>query len=263
MAFRFNYTKRQKIFLPDIEVKLSKEATPLKVFLHLDLSGYPEFKETDLAVIEAIRRTKAERVELGKVGELNQDKTAIEFSEFPDGLDVYYRFKIIDPDTRRIKGLAEEVHPVDRPAKPADWEALFPVSLADPEDGLNERFWMVSFTNPQHPVLLLSRKKFTSRDCVKSDEFRSLVWPQAFRDVLVHTFIVRIGNPPAWIEEWRTYVVERLGGEAPPPETLFDDNSNEYLERTENWIDEAVALFSSAFSLGMVTIKNLTREIHQ
>jgi len=263
MAFRFNYTKRKKILLSHIEVRVQKNAKPLSIFLHLDLSSYREFESTDSAVIEAIRRTKSERVELGTVGDLNQEKTAVVFSDFPDGTDVYYRFKIIDPKTRRIKGLAEEVHQADRPDKPSDLEPLFPISFADPEDGLKERFWKVSFTDPKNPVLLLSRNKFQSRDCVKSDEFKALVWPQALRDVLVHAFIVRAGDPPSWRDKWRKYAIERLGTDAPPADSLFSENPCSYCASAEEWIDEAIALFSAHFGLGAVTIKNLTKEIHQ
>lgn len=263
MAFRFNYTNRKKILTSDIEVRVLKGASPLKIFLHLDLANYRDFSPTDLAVIEALCRTKAERVELGALGSLNQEKMAIEFPEFSDGIDVHYRFKVIDSRTRRIKGLAVDIHNADRPSRPADLEPLFPISFAQPEDGLKERFWKVSFSEPNNPVLLLSKDKFPSRDCVKSNEFKAFVWPQALRDVLVHAFIVGVGGNISWQDKWKTYAVERLGANVPPDADLFDQDSAAYLDSIEAWIDDVVALFSSHFALGSVTIKNLTKELHQ
>lgn len=262
MAFRFNYTNRKKILTSDIEVRVLKATSPLKIYLHLDLSNYRDFGPTDIVVIEALCRTKAERVELGPLEKLNQEKMAVEFPEFSDGLDVHYRFKIIDSKTRRIKGLAEEIHNADRPPKPADLEPLFPISFAQPEDGLKERFWKVSFSEQNNPILLLSKEKFQSRDCVKSNEFKAFVWPQALRDVLVHAFVVGVAGNVSWQDKWKAYAVERLGADVPPDAKLFDEDSATYLDSIEKWIDDVVALFSSHFALGAITIKNLTKELH-
>jgi hypothetical protein len=263
MAFRFNYTNRKKILTSDIEVRVLKDVSPLKIFLHLNLANYRDFIPTDIVVIEALCRTKSERIDLGTLGNLNQEKTAIEFPEFPDGLDVHYRFKIIDAKTRKIKGLAEEIHNADRPPQLADLEPLFPIAFSQPEDDLKERFWKVSFSEPKNPVLVISKAKFQSRDCVKSNEFKAFVWPQALRDVLVHAFIVGVGGNISWQEKWKAYAVERLGANNPPAAKEFDEDPVSYLETIETWIDEVVALFSSYFGLGAVTIKNLTKEIHQ
>ena len=257
MAYRFNYTKRKKIVLSDVEVRVASAVSPLKVFLVANLEDYGEFSPEDKAVLEAIRRTKSQRFELGPVSSL-AGKRECSFPDFADGEDVYYRLKIVDATTRRIKGLAEEIHRADRPDKPLPLKSIFPVQWADPSDGIGDQFWSVSFSG-SFPVLLLSKSKFQNKDIVRFNEFKALVWPQALRNVLVHAFIVHSDIHPSWAEDWKTFVEGSLGAGALPDASDKDANPDLFFEETERWIETAVANFSRHAGLKTVEIAGLTK----
>lgn len=253
MAFRFNYTQRERILLSDVSVSVEHEIQPLKVFLVAQLEGYKSLLPNDRVVLEAIRRTKAQRQALGTVAELG-DKKAVVFDEFPDGEDVYYRLKIVDANTPRIKGMAEEIHRADKPNQETPMEGILPVQFADPNDGLKEQFWGIHYS-ASGPVLLLAPGKIRNKECVKLPEFKALVLPQALRNILTYAFLVCGENTPSWADAWKTFA-EAKGAGAPPEWTM--DNGPETLD----WIDIVVANFSEHIRLGAVEIKGITREVH-
>lgn len=253
MAFRFNYTKREKILLSDVSVIVDHAAKPLKVFLTANLDGYKAFVPEDRVVLEALRRTKSQRVALGTVAELGEKK-AVEFDEFPDGEDVYYRLKIVEAASPRIKGMAEEIHRADKPDKQTPMQGILPVQFAQPEDGLKEEFWRVAF-QATGPVLLLSKEKLRNKECVKSPEFKALVWPQVFRNVLIRAFLASGKEPPEWAEDWKTFAEAKGAGS--PPEWQGEQSFDEIM----SWIDEAVANFTEHIHIGAVELKGITKEV--
>jgi hypothetical protein len=99
MAFRFNYTNRDRILLSDAEIKIVQGEPKLTVYLTSDFNAQGKYLATDIVVIEAYRFTKAQRIELGTVCELPK-KCKIVFDDFVDPLNVKYRLKIVDPETK-------------------------------------------------------------------------------------------------------------------------------------------------------------------
>ena len=257
MAFRFNFTRRKKIRLADVEIRVKDGASPLTVFLVAALGGYRDFDPGDRAVLEALRLTKAQRIDLGLVSSLAA-KREIVFDEFADAEDVHWRLKVVDAATRRIKGLAEEIRRADKPDKPTPLQSIFPVQWADPEDGLGDQFWGVSFKSNKAPVLLLAKGKLRGKDCVRSPEFKALVWPQALRNVLFHAFVVRADNLPDWVDAWRTFAETTLGAGAPPDLSDRVDDP-QAMQEAVDWIDSAVAAFSRHFGLRTVELKGLSK----
>ena len=252
MAFRFNYTHRERILLSDVSVSVEHGSQPLKVYLVTQLGNYKTFMTSDRVVLEALRRTKSQRKEIGSVGELGEKK-AVVFDEFPNGEDVYYRLKIVDSATPIIKGMAEKIQRADKPDRETPMEGILPVQFADPSDGLKEQLWGVSFS-PSGPVLLLTPGKIRNKECVKSQEFKALVWPQVLKTVLTYAFLVCGENTPEWAEDWKKFA-EAKGAGSPPEWT--GDNAIEIFD----WINEVVANFSEYAHLGAVEIKNITKEV--
>ena len=254
MAFRFNYTNRERIRLSDVSVSVEHSVKPLKVFLVAKLDAYKSFANNDRVVLEAIRRTKAQRKDLGTVAGLGEKK-AVEFEEFPDGEDVYYRLKVVDANTPRIKGMAEKITRADKPDQQTPMQGIFPVQFADPADGLKEQFWKVYYSS-SGPVLLLAPEKVRNKDCVKTAEFKALVWPQALHNVLTYAFLICGDNPPEWAEDWAKFAEARGAGKA--PEWTTGESTN--LREIHDWIEQAVACFSEFARLGSVEIKGITKE---
>ena len=260
MAYRFNFTGRKRVLEAEAQIHVIKDITPLKVRLEQTFSSSSRhfYSDNDIVMLEAIRRTKLRRCFLGKVGELQKD-TIAEFPDFSDGKEVYYRLRIVDPITHKLKGLAKTLKDADKEQTPADLEPLLPVALSQSDDGLGNRFWMVN-CDSESPVLIISSKKFDSYEPVKSPEFRALVLPEVLREVLIYAFIhsASSGSFPEWAEKWKIFVSVNLGVVDGRPDTPPDELDENYIQKTLRWIDNAVRQFADNSQLSTIFIKNLT-----
>lgn len=258
MAFRFNFTGRRRVLEAEAKVHVIKDAKPLRVRLEQTFSSKNIYSPDDHVMLEAIRRTKLRRFDLGTVGNLQPETTA-DFPDFTDGKEVYYRLRIFDPATHVLKGLAKTLKDADKEQKPTDMEPLLPVALSQPEDNMGSRFWKVRLEQNSNPVLVISSKKFNSYEPVKSAEFKALVQPEVLRQVLTYAFILSAptGGFPEWSEKWRTYVSVNLGVRG-CPESAPNSVDESYITEVSKWIDDAVRAFADHFNLSGVTIKNLT-----
>ena len=252
MAHRFNYTQRERIRLEHVSVSVAHDTSPLKVYLVAQLGAYKTFADNDRVVLEAIRRTKAQRKDLGLVSTLGEKKEVV-FDEFSDGEDVYYRLKVVDAASPRIKGMAEEIHRADKPDPQTPMQGILPVQFADPTDGLKEQFWKIDFQSTG-PVLLLAPGKVRNKECVKTPEFRALVWPQAMRNILTFAYLICADDTPEWADNWGKFAEAKGAGK--PPE--WDEKN---LLEIHEWIDQAVACFSEHARLNTVEIKGITKEV--
>lgn len=263
MAHRFNYTKRDKIRLEDIEVKTARGKSPLTVFLKVNFSRYLEkgtLKAEDLVVFEAHRRTKASRRPLGTVGAMPSSQK-VEFVEFPNDENVLFRLRVIEPETRLVKGMAKRITPANKPEEDGPMDSIIQVSLADPEDGLGERLWKVTFNGGSLPTVLLSGKRFATPDASRTAPFQALVWPEILQEILLYTFVVRAFDPPPWKRKWIEYSEEVLGVPDPPADAPDDAQQlTQYFQDAYRWIDEAVRAFCSRRNLDSVSIPGVTKE---
>ena len=253
MAFRFNFTRRNRVFEAEAKIHVDRDAKPLKVRLEQTFSK--NYGKDDLVMLEAIRRTKLRRQVLGTIENLKPVQD-VEFPDFPDGREVYYRLRIVDPETKKLKGLAKTLKDADREKTPGDIEPLLPVALSQPNDGLGNRFWMVK-SDGEAPVLIISSKKFSGYEPVKSPEFKALVLPQVLREVLIAAFIHPEGCIPEWADKWKTFVTVNLGvGNVPkaPTGNLDED----YIRTVLDWIDDAVRKFADESHLSDLSIEGLT-----
>lgn len=257
MANRFNFTGRKRILESQAKIHVLKGVKPLKVVLEQTFSGSSIYTPEDRVMLEAIRRTRRERCELGSIGAL-QKNTEAEFKMFDDDMEVYFRLSVVDPQTNRLKGMAKRLKNADREQKPADLDPILPVALSQDEDELGSRFWMVRFNGSEGPVLVISGKKFSSYEPVKSADFRAFVWPEALRQVLTYAFIQSWEGFPEWSQRWKTYTSQMLGVLG-APENEPDSPDTEYMTNTARWIDTCVRRFAVVNNLSSVTIKNLTR----
>ena len=265
MAHRFNYTKRDKIRLEDIEVKTAKGKSPLTVFLKVDFSRYLDkgtLKAEDLVVLEAHRRTKASRQPLGTVGSMPSSQK-VEFVEFPNDENVLFRLRVIEPVTRLVKGMAKRITPANKPEEKGPMDSIIQVALADPEDGLGERLWKVAFEGVSLPTVLLSGKRFATPEASQTAPFQALVWPEILQEILLYAFVVRAFDPPSWKSKWISFAEEVLGVSDPPAPTDAPDDTQQlpqYFRDVYRWIDEVVRAFCAHRDLDSVSIPEVTKE---
>ena len=263
MAFRFNFTGRKRVLEAEAQIHVIKEDEPpgqpghLKVVLEQTFtsSGRHIYDKSDIVMLEAIRRTKLRRCSLGTVGELQKD-TIADFPDFPNGKEVYYRLRIVDPVTHKLKGLAKTLKDADREQKPTDVESLLPVERSQDDDELGNLFWKVKFES-EGPVLIISSKKFDSNELVKSPEFRALVLPEVLREVLIEAFIhsVPSSGDSEWVDNWKTFVAVNLGVEG-GPENEPDALDENYIRETKRWIDDAGRSFADKYQLSTIERDN-------
>ena len=76
MAYRFNFTGRKRVLEAEAKIHVEKDAKPLKVRLEQTFSTRNLYGADDIVMLEAIRRTKLRRCNLGTVGGLQQNTRA-------------------------------------------------------------------------------------------------------------------------------------------------------------------------------------------
>ncbi len=260
MSRRFNFTKRRRIYEAEAKISVVQGALSAGLTIKLEQTFAREggYDEEDEVFIEAVQRIKVQRCRLGKILELQTKPIiTVTFSSFKDEKEVHYRIRVVDFQTKKLKALAKNLHQVNRAQKSTELDSILPVALSVPEDQIGERFWKVScLMGTNDPVLILSSKKFSSYDSVRSAEFKALVWPEVLRQVLTYAYILHWNSPPEWSEKWARFVTENLGIPGiPDVPTNADDD---YITKTADWIESAVCEFASRFSLSDVTIKGLT-----
>lgn len=250
MPQRFNFTGRKRILETQAKIHVIKEAKPLKICLEQTFAN--NYSSDDIVIIEAIRRTKKERVPLGSVSQI-APQNAISFKSFQDGNEVFFRISVVDPLTNKLKGLAKRLRDADKNQNPSNVRSILPVALSQEEDEMGDCFWTLKYSEA-NPLLLLSSKKFSSFEPLKSAEFKALVWPEILRQILVYIYIIRWDDFPEWEEDWKKYVEENIGMPgAPVPQSTFND---EYIGKVIDWIDQAVKMFAQHENLSSIVIPN-------
>lgn len=253
-----NYTGREAIDRDLIAVVPKKNAPVLTVFLKTQqpLRDNPRFDGCHV-VLDAVLRTRAQRMELGPLAEL-VPSVEIEFGEFLPDDEVQFRLKIVRPADKVITGEVSGLRiKSDKPEEPAPGrrKSLLPVTWATEGDGMKGRFWKVDFTTPQYPVLLIAKGKFAACGDVNNPAFQALAFPAIMKEVLTYAFVTRFCNPPPWTEDWKK-LVSLLGCESCPERPEGADSPQEveeHLESVRKWIDAASAHFASDCHLDSIS----------
>ena len=253
MPQRFNFTGRKRIFEDEAKIHVLKDTNPLKIHLEQSFSSSQCYSPNDIVMIEAIRRTRRDRVQIGKISELANSEEIV-FQSFQDGNDVLFRIYVVDPSTSKKKGQAKRLRDADKSQNPSSIKSILPVELSQEEDEMGDCFWKLKFDD-NNPLLLLSSKKFSSFEPTKSSEFKALVWPEILRQVLVYIYIVRWNAFPSWEEDWKKYVEVVIGAVGAPKEEPQNPDE-EYIERTMDWINDAVRGFAQHVNLSDTVIPN-------
>ena len=102
----FNYTGRKQLERSVAEFVLkSPDGSPLAVYFNNALFDLKEFAGCDV-ILEAHFQTRAQRVALGKVEELEK-KVEVVFDDFSYADGVQVGIKLVEPGTKLIRAVAE------------------------------------------------------------------------------------------------------------------------------------------------------------
>lgn len=253
-----NYTGRESIDRDLITIEAKKNAPVLTVYLKSKqgLKDNPKFNGC-LVVIDAVLRTRAQRIELGSLADLPVSKEVV-FSDFLPGDEVKFRLKIVDPGDKKItgevSGLRVKGDKLEDPIL-GKRKTLLPVNWAAEGDEMKGQFWKLDYSNGNFPVLLLAKGKFTALGDVNRPEFRALAFPAIMKEVLTFAFVTKFDNIPVWAEDWNKLAL--LLGCDPIPQRAETANApqevEEHFENVCKWIDEVSAQFAHECRLELIT----------
>jgi hypothetical protein len=234
MIRRINYTGRQRLNRDDVKIVLHEDIGKPAKFDAIFRFQPHDLPDDATVFVEAYRQTFLMRFDFGTVSKLEapSNRSLTEF-ETPDGL--LFRIKITSQSPQRGRLLAEADRIPFRRADEVEQDRV-PLLPVVPQD-LGAEITRVDFAD--EPRLLINSTLGDFRSLARSPVFMSLVYPQAFREIL--TRILRIDNyrevddPNNWRSNWLRYSMMLPGIAAPPEE---DDET-----LTENWIDDVVSAF--------------------
>ncbi|HBI47093.1 MAG TPA: hypothetical protein DDY78_30205 [Planctomycetales bacterium] len=230
---RLNYTGRARINRSDVCVIVYQPPQGPPTFdVDLRLGGYKLPAEA-LIFVEAYRQTLWMRFPFGRAGAIvpPQDRRLTDFDS-ADG--ILFRVRVTSSGDRHGVMLAEaDKIPVRRPDDVDEHRTpLLPVQSAD----LDQEVCRVDFSGD--PVLLVN-KNLNKQAVAAHPLFRTLVCPQAMREIL--TRILKIEEFPDLEdhEDWRTRWL--LFAEALPGVGEIEDGDS---DRYDDWIESAVGSFA-------------------
>lgn len=244
MRRTLNFTGRKLIPQDDFQVQtIDNGGQDFDLDLDLDGLGLPDSAQI---YVEAYYRTDLMRFGWGTVGAVNppSEKT---LDEFADVEAVRFRIKVVDSesDLGRILARREQIRPGSELEDGEDsdedsgtaGESLLPVAFVD----LGDEIWRLN-VDPAPTLELNNRDERVEREFRHNPQFRSLVLPDAFRQILRQILIIDpvpledIQAGEGWESKWLKFAEKQHGD--PPPE-----GSEEDIQERTRWIDGAVARF--------------------
>ena len=244
-----NFTGRQRISTSDVTIELHNEAIP-PVFKvpHFSLQSYGLPAEA-LVCIEAYHRTDYMRFELGTVADITVPESFV-LTKFgsPDG--IRFRVKVTsvtDPTAGQLLAEGSGISPVWLDDVP---ESLLPVEPTD----LGQEVFRLYFQGG--PVLQINENIVHWKEVVRSDYFRSLVYPIVLRSLL--TQLLREGIPDSDDnDDWR-FPWLRFAQDLPDVAALPDPNDDYEIDQ---WVNGVVSSFSRASHMYDIFSKRWNAEV--
>lgn len=236
---RINSTGRKKILREDAGIVLRSDPDGVLTFdARLDLADY-ELPADASVFVEAYRQTLFMRFPHGTVGSPQSPPgTLRRLTEFATRDGLLFRVKVTSAAGRAGILLAEaDKIPVRDEDEQLDRRlALLPPVPAD----LGQEVWRVEFSEGTGPQLCINQDIGDWKALASSPEFRTMVFPQAMREVLMHAVFIHesrdMDDQEDWGGQWLSFA------SALPGVGLLPDNAANQIEWVE-WINTAVAAF--------------------
>ncbi len=241
MIKRCNYTKRKKILLKDVKIKI--EGSGDQFGCCVDLSGLSTYNlPTGSPIyIEAYRQALWKRFSCGNIGnEKNGLKYDLSLFEVPDGLK--FRAKVVSLENKKI--ILAEADQIKADSGDIDDNAPSLLPLKPQE--LGEEVYKIAY-GPKGPIMLINKKLGNIKEFSKSPIFSSLVYPSAFKEILIKIFLIDKFTEDSDREDWRSRWI-KLIKDLPGIGDIPDVEDTEYAEDAEALIDRVINVFSKKFS---------------
>ena len=234
MAIRYNYTNRNPIEQQNIDIQLVFKGEHVSFIPKVKFGNY-EYPPAAHAFIEVFRKFQLVRFDFGPVANphLLEAPSLDEFGGPNEIMGLFFRVKVVDPETKEILALSKPIRAGNDPGGSA--ESILPLARL-PEDC--NLLWKLDFSDG--PVLYINKKLDTQ--VTRKDYFIALVFPEVMRQVLSYAFLYHFGEDYEWAEKWKRFACEIH--HAPPFPNIFDNPGDELTEEQkaeiEEWINRAV-----------------------
>jgi len=225
---------RQRFLQENIKLNIVEvnNCLTVKVLLRkVQQRGYPGNAKI---ILEAYNRVNIERLQLGNVENYKEEEGSYTLPfEIPLRSKINFRLKIIDPDSFKLLGYAENLK-----------EEKYARSMLDinTEDENVKNIYKIDFSNPEHPVLYLNPELK-----IIVEKLKPLLAEMVFKDILNFMFTEE-GEEYRKHHKWFNFANKFCPyNEA---EKQDDDDYN------SNWINQVLCAFAEKNRL----IKSLTKE---
>ncbi len=233
MPQRLNWTNRKRIERADVAISLVRDSEGASFEAKIDLSDYALPAEC-LVVVEAYRQTTWRRFDFGTVAFVRPaERCRLDAFGDPDG--VQFRVKVLSGgrDDGRIWAEADRVPVTSSDPRDAGRRSL----LHTRGDDLEEAIWRLDFDDSRAgPILVMNNRLGDWRQAVQTIPFRSLVYPELFRRILLKAVSDVEDDEKSWHKDWISFA-SRLPGASDPPDADANDDA-----RAE-WVEDAVNAF--------------------
>lgn len=235
MKRHLNHTRRRALLPEHVAVNLVQPANGDHApgfTLRLEIPESWHLTPDARVYVEPYVRSSSMRFDFGMLGMLAPpEETALD--EIDTGL-VMFRVKVVDESGALglILASADSVRP--REANDGDSRrSILPLRHRD----LGNQIWLVEFSSGEGPELVLNNRIPGLRERLLSEPLlQGMVFPAAFRQVLLTAFGEGQFSEEEWSADWRSFC-EGLGLEAPAVDARMEP------EELEDFVDAAVKAF--------------------
>ena len=233
MSLRLNWTNRKRISRADVRIGVIREKAGASFSARIELASYgldPACK----VVVEAYRQTTWRRFEFGTVADVHPAGSC-SLEAFGDTEGVQFRVKVLSGgrDDGRIWAEADHVPVVAPEQQDAGRRSLLNTRGED----LGERVWRLDLSDGiAGPELLVNNRLGDWRQAVQTPQFRSYVYPEVLRQILVRAIAEYETGEVGWQSDWIVFACRTTGFSETPDEYATED------ER-EDWVQDAVSAF--------------------
>ena len=237
MIRKFNYTGRKKISRSGVRIDLIRSSTGVRSF---NIS----FNLQDLLLpdnahiyVEAYHRTAYQRFDFGTIETRRIPKNR-DLIYFSNRVVPLFRLKVVDKTGShgRIIASVDKIRPASVDDLPAGSQSLLFVEYED----LGNVIWQLDLDG-DWPVLKLNHQiDEISLIAASDNRFLPLVYPEAFRQILIRILVEDQHTDPDCDDDWPSLWLKlacKLPGMSDPPPIHKADQ--------QLWIDRAVGAFAS------------------
>jgi len=235
MPQRLNWTERKRISRDDASINIDRTQQVPRFSATINLARYRLPPEA-IVVVEAYRQTTWRRFGFGTVALIRPESNCA-LAVFGAADAVLFRLKVLAANGEgRILAEADQLRVTELDEARGPRRSLLPVFGED----IGEEIHQLSFAGSGgSPLLVMNRKLGDWRRAARTSQFRALVYPELFRQILARALRDFDPDNRDWQNEWITFA-SRLPGMGAPPEEAENETAR------SQWAADAVDAFCRA-----------------